>query len=84
MARFIQLALVAAAQAIEDAGWFPESEADRWATGVMIGSGFGGPVDVTYDAAVQVHRGRASSLAVLWCLGAHRSGGGAESLHGMD
>ena len=62
MARFIQLALVAAAQAIEDSGWFPESETDRWATGVMIGSGFGG-LDVTYDAAVQVHEGRGHRLS---------------------
>ena len=42
MDRFIQLALVAAVDAVEDSGWQPESEADRCATGVMIGSGIGG------------------------------------------
>ncbi len=38
MDRFIQLALVAAEEAVEDSGWKPEDEADRTRTGVMIGS----------------------------------------------
>jgi 3-oxoacyl-[acyl-carrier-protein] synthase II len=42
MDRFIQLALVAAVEAVEDSGWVAESEDDRCATGVMIGSGIGG------------------------------------------
>src|SRR3712207_734833 len=42
MDRFIQLALVAAQEAVEDSGWKPETEEDRDATGVMIGSGIGG------------------------------------------
>jgi 3-oxoacyl-[acyl-carrier-protein] synthase II len=42
MDRFIQLALVAAIEAVEDSGWMPEGEEDRRATGVMIGSGIGG------------------------------------------
>jgi 3-oxoacyl-[acyl-carrier-protein] synthase II len=62
MARFIQLALVAAAEAVEDAGWLPESEADRWATGVMIGSGFGGLGEIS-GAAVQVHQGNGRRLS---------------------
>ena len=39
---FIHLALAAAAQAVEDAGWEPEDEESRERTGVLIGSGIGG------------------------------------------
>src|SRR3977135_753320 len=42
MDRFIQLAMVAGTQAVEDSGWLPDNEDDRCATGVMIGSGIGG------------------------------------------
>lgn len=42
MDRFIQLALVAAEEAVEDSGWHPEDEEERCRTGVMIGSGIGG------------------------------------------
>jgi 3-oxoacyl-[acyl-carrier-protein] synthase II len=42
MDRFIQLAVVAAVEAVEDSGWAPQTEEDRCATGVMIGSGIGG------------------------------------------
>ncbi len=39
---FIIFAMCAAKQALDDADWHPTSEADRCATGVMIGSGIGG------------------------------------------
>src|SRR5690606_28563001 len=39
---FIIYAMCAARQAIEDAGWKPESHEDRTRTGVLIGSGIGG------------------------------------------
>ncbi len=39
---FILFAMAAAEQAVTDAGWKPEAEADRLRTGVMIGSGIGG------------------------------------------
>ena len=39
MDRFIQLALVAASEAVEDSGWTPADEDGRCATGVLIGSG---------------------------------------------
>jgi len=39
---FIVYGMAAAQQAIEDSGWVPQSEEDRYATGVMIGSGIGG------------------------------------------
>ncbi|MDE3059986.1 MAG: beta-ketoacyl-ACP synthase II, partial [Pseudomonadota bacterium] len=42
MDHFIHFAIAAATQAVEDAGWKPEDEAERLRTGVMIGSGIGG------------------------------------------
>ena len=39
---FILYAISAATQALEDAGWHPESDEDQTATGVLIGSGIGG------------------------------------------
>ncbi len=62
MDRFIHLALVAATEAVEDSGWTPESEDDRIATGVMIGSGIGG-LETIYEASVQVFQGRARRLS---------------------
>ncbi len=62
MDRFIQLALVAATEAVEDSGWKPEAEEDRCATGVMIGSGIGGLTTI-YDAALVVASGRAKRLS---------------------
>jgi 3-oxoacyl-[acyl-carrier-protein] synthase II len=62
MDRFIQFAMVAATEAVEDSGWAPEDEEDRCATGVMIGSGIGG-LETIYDASVQVHEGRARRLS---------------------
>ncbi|WP_268921329.1 beta-ketoacyl-ACP synthase II [Siccirubricoccus phaeus] len=62
MDRFIQLALVAAAEAVEDSGWLPEEEEDRAATGVMIGSGIGGLTTI-YDASQLVASGRARRLS---------------------
>jgi 3-oxoacyl-[acyl-carrier-protein] synthase II (EC 2.3.1.41) len=57
MDRFIQLALVAAAEAVEDSGWLPEDEEGRCATGVMIGSGIGG-LQTIFDASQQVLEGK--------------------------
>jgi 3-oxoacyl-[acyl-carrier-protein] synthase II len=62
MDRFIQFALVAATQAVEDSGWLPEAEDDKCATGVMIGSGIGG-LETIFDAAQLVHQGKARRLS---------------------
>jgi 3-oxoacyl-[acyl-carrier-protein] synthase II len=62
MDRFIHLAMVAATEAVEDAGWLPESEEDRCATGVMIGSGIGG-LQTIYEASLLVGAGRAKRLS---------------------
>src|SRR5690606_31672485 len=39
---FIQYGLAAAAQALDQAGWHPEAEADKRATATIIGTGVGG------------------------------------------
>jgi 3-oxoacyl-[acyl-carrier-protein] synthase II len=54
---FIVYALAAAAQAVEDAEWTPEDEADRERTGVMIGSGIGGLPGITEGALTLNERG---------------------------
>src|SRR6201997_2666758 len=51
---FILFALAAAAQAVEDAGWLPDSEEECERTGVMIGSGIGGLPGIT-EGAVTLH-----------------------------
>jgi 3-oxoacyl-[acyl-carrier-protein] synthase II len=62
MDRFIHLGLVAAIEAVEDSGWVPETEEDKCATGVMIGSGIGGLQSI-YDASILIHEGKAKRLS---------------------
>lgn len=62
MDRFIHLGVVAAAEAVADSGWEPQTEEDRWATGVMIGSGIGG-LGTIYEASVMVYTGKARRLS---------------------
>src|ERR1043166_9679608 len=42
MDEFIIYGLAAAKQAVVDSGWVPQSEEDRYRSGVLIGSGIGG------------------------------------------
>jgi 3-oxoacyl-[acyl-carrier-protein] synthase II len=62
MDRFIHLALVAATEAVEDSGWVPEQDEDRWATGVMIGSGIGG-LQTIYEGSLLIAQGKARRLS---------------------
>jgi len=62
MDRFIHLAMVAASEAVEDSGWIPESEEDKCASGVMIGSGIGG-LETVYEASVLVYTGKSRRLS---------------------
>ncbi len=62
MDRFIHLALVAGIEAVEDAGWLPQSEEDRCATGVMIGSGIGG-LNTIAEAALLIAQGKAKRIS---------------------
>jgi 3-oxoacyl-[acyl-carrier-protein] synthase II len=54
---FIIFAMAAARQALDDAAWHPESEADRCATGTMIGSGIGGLSGIADTAVLLKERG---------------------------
>jgi 3-oxoacyl-[acyl-carrier-protein] synthase II len=62
MDRFIHLAMVAGTEAVEDSGWKPESDTDRNATGIMIGSGIGG-LQTIFEASAQVLQGKARRLS---------------------
>ncbi len=62
MDRFIQLALVAATEAVEDAGWMPQDEESLCATGVMIGSGIGG-LQTIFEGSQQVLEGKIKRLS---------------------
>ncbi len=62
MDRFIHLALVAGSEAVEDSGWIPETEEDKCASGVMIGSGIGG-LNTIADAAMLIAQGKLRRLS---------------------
>jgi 3-oxoacyl-[acyl-carrier-protein] synthase II len=64
MDRFIQYALVAATEAVEDSGWLPgpDDDEERCATGVMIGSGIGG-LETIYEASILLAQGKRRRLS---------------------
>jgi 3-oxoacyl-[acyl-carrier-protein] synthase II len=62
MDRFIHLGLVAASEAIEDSGWIPQTEEDKYVSGTMIGSGIGG-LQTIYDNSILVHEGKAKRIS---------------------
>ena len=62
MDRFIHLGMVAASLAVEDSGYLPETEEQKYRAGVMIGSGIGG-LQTIYETSVQVHEGRAKRVS---------------------
>ncbi len=62
MDRFIHFGIAAAVEAVEDSGWAPQTEEERCATGVMIGSGIGG-LQTIYEGSVMMHEGKARRLS---------------------
>jgi 3-oxoacyl-[acyl-carrier-protein] synthase II len=52
---FILYAIAAADEAVADAGWTPQDEAERLRTGVMIGSGIGG-LNAIAETTLQLER----------------------------
>ena len=54
---FIVFAMCAARQALDDAGWHPQSYDDQTRTGVMIGSGIGGLSGIADTALLLKERG---------------------------
>lgn len=57
MADFVIFGLTAAQQAVDDAGWNPETDEERDRTGVLIGSGIGGLQSIVDGAKVLEERG---------------------------
>jgi len=57
MAPFIQYSMVAANEAMNDAGWHPETEEDAVRTGVALGSGIGGIEEITEGHVTKTERG---------------------------
>jgi 3-oxoacyl-[acyl-carrier-protein] synthase II len=57
MDHFISYGVAAAAMAIEDSGWSPESDEQRWRAGALIGSGIGGLPGISEGAVVLHERG---------------------------
>ncbi len=62
MDRFIHLAMVAGVEAVEDSGWVPQTEEERCATGVMIGSGIGG-LQTIFEASKLIFEGKTRRLS---------------------
>lgn len=48
---FIEYAMAAAAEAVADSGWAPQTEEDQYRTGVLIGSGIGG-LHTIYESSI--------------------------------
>jgi 3-oxoacyl-[acyl-carrier-protein] synthase II len=57
VADFITYGIAAADMALADSGWAPQTEEDRCATGVMIGSGIGGIDGIAENAIILKERG---------------------------
>ncbi|KAJ8108226.1 hypothetical protein OPT61_g8317 [Boeremia exigua] len=65
MAKFVQYAMVASEEALNDAGWAPKKEEDLENTGVCIGSGIGS-LDDAYDTAVAFEKGGHRKVSPLF------------------
>ena len=52
---FIIYGIAAASEAVHDADWLPEDDAERARTGVLIGSGIGG-LSTIADTAIELER----------------------------
>ena len=68
---FIVFAMCAARQALDDAGWHPQSYDDQTRTGVMIGSGIGGIGGIADATLLLQERGHLALLSVE-CRVRHR------------
>jgi len=67
---FILYGISAGVDAVEDSGWKPETDEDRFRTGVMIGAGIGG-IGAIYDSSVTLKESgprRVSPFFIPSCL----------------
>ncbi|TKA74102.1 hypothetical protein B0A49_03970 [Cryomyces minteri] len=65
MATFAQYAMVASEEALDDAGWRPETAEDLEATGVYVGSGIGNFEDV-YETSIAYDKGGYKKVSPLF------------------
>jgi len=65
---FIQFAVAAADEAVQGAGWHPESEREQERTGVLIGSGIGGFATIA-ETAVRMHEGGPRRVSPFFIVG---------------
>jgi 3-oxoacyl-[acyl-carrier-protein] synthase II len=81
---FILYAVAAATQALNDAGWKPESYEDQTQTGVMIGSGIGG-IGGLYDGSLLLHEKGPRKLSPFFIPGrlANLASGYVSIQHGL-
>ena len=84
MDRFIVLAVAAAAQALEDADYAPQTDEQRRRCGVMIGSGIGG-LDNIYKTSLQFAARGARGVSPLFIPSAliNLAGGHVSIIHGL-
>lgn len=52
--QFVKYGMVAAAEALKDANWFPSTEEEMCESGVMVGAGIGGLPEI-YDTAIALY-----------------------------
>ena len=71
---FILYGIAAADEALADSGWKPETEDERSATGVMIGSGIGGIEGIAENAIILQGARPAPHQPVLHSRQHHQSG----------
>ncbi len=69
LARFTQFAVIAALEAVEDAGWKPSTATQAEMTGLCIGSGCGG-LGVLHEATGRLHQGHGSGSQADFLRGA--------------
>lgn len=81
---FIQYAIAAAAEALDQAGWHPEAEKDRAATATIIGSGVGGsPVMAKAVETIQIKGPRRLSPFTVPSFLANLAAGWLSIIHGF-
>ena len=61
MAKFTQYAVAATEQALDDAGWRPETQEEQEMTGVCLGSGIGN-LEEMYDTSIAYSNGVSSKM----------------------
>lgn len=55
--KFIVFGMAAAAEAVADSGWLPQTEEDFERTGVLLGSGIGGLTEIAETAIIMAEKG---------------------------